>query len=85
MNWAWRVQLAAAVCALAACRAAEPSASAPGTQPSVTIVAAGDIAECPTGAAAGSMAAARSAGKLRQEGKTYVVVDGDIINVKFNL
>ena len=33
----------------------------------------------------GSMAAARSAGKLRQEGKTYLVKDGDIINVKFNL
>lgn len=35
--------------------------------------------------AAGSMAAARSAGRLRQEGKTYIVADGDIINVKFNL
>lgn len=34
---------------------------------------------------AGSMAAARTAGKLRQEGKTYVVQDGDIISVKFNL
>ncbi len=33
----------------------------------------------------GSMANARSAGKLRQEGKTYIVQDGDIINVKFNL
>lgn len=35
--------------------------------------------------ALGSMAAARTAGKLRQEGKTYLVKDGDIINVKFNL
>ncbi|NKQ34368.1 MAG: redox-regulated ATPase YchF [Chloroflexi bacterium] len=33
----------------------------------------------------GSMAAARSAGKLRQEGKTYIVQDGDVINIKFNL
>lgn len=35
--------------------------------------------------ALGSMAAARQAGKLRQEGKTYIVQDGDIINIKFNL
>lgn len=35
--------------------------------------------------ALGSMAAARNAGKLRQEGKTYLVKDGDIINIKFNL
>lgn len=35
--------------------------------------------------AAGSMAAARAAGKVRQEGKTYVVADGDVISVKFNL
>ncbi|MCB8985109.1 MAG: redox-regulated ATPase YchF [Ardenticatenaceae bacterium] len=33
----------------------------------------------------GSMAQARAAGKLRQEGKTYVMQDGDIINVKFNI
>lgn len=33
----------------------------------------------------GSMAEVRNAGKLRQEGKTYVVKDGDIINVKFNV
>jgi ribosome-binding ATPase YchF (GTP1/OBG family) len=33
----------------------------------------------------GSMAAARTAGKLRQEGKTYVIQDGDIVHVKFNL
>lgn len=75
MNWAWRVQLAAAVCALAACRAAEPSASAPGTQPSVTIVAAGDIAECPPGAAAGSMAAATAA--LVTAGDVAVLTLGD--------
>lgn len=33
----------------------------------------------------GGMAAARNAGKLRQEGKTYVMQDGDIVHVKFNL
>jgi GTP-binding protein YchF len=35
--------------------------------------------------AAGSIGAARTAGKLRQEGKQYVVQDGDVINIKFNL
>ena len=35
--------------------------------------------------ALGGMAKARSAGKLRQEGKTYIVQDGDIINIKFNI
>ncbi len=33
----------------------------------------------------GGLPAARTAGKLRQEGKTYVVQDGDIVHVKFNL
>lgn len=33
----------------------------------------------------GGMAEARSKGKLRQEGKEYVVLDGDIVNIKFNL
>lgn len=33
----------------------------------------------------GGMAQARTAGKLRQEGKTYIVADGDILHVKFNL
>lgn len=33
----------------------------------------------------GGLPQARAAGKLRQEGKTYVVQDGDVINVKFNL
>ncbi|MCA9924545.1 MAG: DUF933 domain-containing protein, partial [Anaerolineales bacterium] len=33
----------------------------------------------------GGLSQARAAGKLRQEGKTYIVQDGDIINVKFNL
>ncbi|MFO0728226.1 MAG: redox-regulated ATPase YchF [Myxococcota bacterium] len=33
----------------------------------------------------GSEAAARDAGKLRQEGKTYLVQDGDIFHFKFNV
>ena len=35
--------------------------------------------------AAGSMADARKVGKLRLEGKEYVVVDGDILNIRFNV
>lgn len=35
--------------------------------------------------ALGGMAPVRAAGKLRQEGKTYPVQDGDVINVKFNI
>jgi ribosome-binding ATPase len=34
---------------------------------------------------AGSMAEARSRGTLRQEGKSYVVADGDVIEVLFNV
>ena len=33
----------------------------------------------------GGMSQARTAGKLRQEGKTYLVQDGDIIHIKFNI
>jgi ribosome-binding ATPase len=33
----------------------------------------------------GSMAEARNKGKLRQEGKEYTVLDGDILNIKFNI
>lgn len=33
----------------------------------------------------GGLAQARTAGKLRQEGKTYIMKDGDIVNVKFNV
>jgi GTP-binding protein YchF len=36
-------------------------------------------------AAAGSMAAAREKGLIRQEGKDYVVQDGDVILFKFNV
>ena len=35
--------------------------------------------------AAGSMAAARAAGKVRQEGKEYVMADGDVVEFKFNV
>jgi ribosome-binding ATPase YchF (GTP1/OBG family) len=35
--------------------------------------------------AGGSNAAARAAGKVRLEGKDYVVQDGDIIVVRFNV
>lgn len=33
----------------------------------------------------GGLSPARTAGKLRQEGKTYTVKDGDVISVKFNV
>ena len=33
----------------------------------------------------GSMAKAREAGKLRLEGKDYRVLDGDIMNIRFNV
>lgn len=36
-------------------------------------------------AEAGDLKAARTAGKVRQEGKSYVVQDGDIIHFKFNV
>ena len=35
--------------------------------------------------ALGGLPQARTAGKLRQEGKTYIVQDGDVINIKFNV
>jgi hypothetical protein len=34
---------------------------------------------------AGSMATARSAGKVRMEGKDYVMTDGDVVDFKFNV
>ncbi len=33
--------------------------------------------------AAGSWDAARGAGKLRVEGKDYVVAEGDVVNIRF--
>jgi len=35
--------------------------------------------------AAGSMAEAKKRGTVRMEGKTYVVHDGDIMNILFNV
>ena len=35
--------------------------------------------------AAGSYAAARAAGKVRLEGKEYLVSDGDILVIRFNI
>jgi GTP-binding protein YchF len=35
--------------------------------------------------AAGSMAAAKAAGKVRMEGKDYVMADGDIVDFRFNV
>ncbi|ATA27936.1 GTP-binding and nucleic acid-binding protein YchF [Mycobacterium lepraemurium] len=35
--------------------------------------------------AAGSMAAAKAAGKVRMEGKDYVMVDGDVVEFRFNV
>ena len=36
-------------------------------------------------AAGGDMKTVKAAGKLRQEGRGYIVQDGDIINFKFNV
>jgi ribosome-binding ATPase YchF (GTP1/OBG family) len=35
--------------------------------------------------AAGSMAEAKKCAQVRQEGKTYVVQDGDCVNILFNV
>ena len=43
------------------------------------VVAHADLAE------AGQMRSAKAAGKVRQEGKTYVVQDGDVVHFKFNV
>ena len=34
---------------------------------------------------AGNMVAAKAAGKVRLEGKEYLVLDGDILNIRFNV
>ena len=34
---------------------------------------------------AGSMAAAKAAGKVRMEGKEYVMADGDVVEFRFNV
>lgn len=46
---------------------------------------AADIVSYPDMLAAGSLAAARSAGKVRTEGKTYVMQPDDIVDFKFNV
>ena len=35
--------------------------------------------------AAGSMQAAKAAGKVRMEGKDYVMADGDVVEFRFNV
>ena len=35
--------------------------------------------------AAGSMQAARAAGKVRIEGKDYIMQDGDVVEFRFNV
>ena len=35
--------------------------------------------------AAGSMTAAKAAGKVRMEGKEYVMADGDVVEFRFNV
>jgi len=35
--------------------------------------------------AAGSMAAAKAAGKVRMEGKDYVMHDGDVVEFRFGI
>ena len=44
-----------------------------------------EVFHCADLLAAGSEAAVRSAGKLRQEGKNYAVQDGDVIQFKFHV
>jgi len=34
---------------------------------------------------AGSMASAKAAGKVRMEGKEYVMADGDVVEFRFNV
>jgi len=46
---------------------------------------AADIVDYDDLLAAGSLSAARAAGKLRTEGKTYVMQPGDVVEFKFNV
>jgi GTP-binding protein YchF len=46
---------------------------------------AADIVSCPDLLAAGSLAAARGVGKVRTEGKTYVMQPDDVVEFKFNV
>jgi GTP-binding protein YchF len=44
-----------------------------------------EIVSYPDLVAAGSLAAARAAGKLRSEGKDYIMTDGDVVEFRFNV
>lgn len=44
-----------------------------------------EIVSCDDLVAAGSMAAAKAAGKVRIEGKDYVMADGDVVEFRFNV
>jgi GTP-binding protein YchF len=44
-----------------------------------------EIVSYPALVAAGSMGAAREAGKVRLEGKEYLMQDGDVVNFRFNV
>ena len=46
---------------------------------------AADIVSCPDLLAAGSLAAARGVGKVRTEGKTYIMQPDDVVEFKFNV
>ncbi|MEZ6330526.1 MAG: DUF933 domain-containing protein [Candidatus Saccharimonadales bacterium] len=46
---------------------------------------AADVVDYQDLIAAGSLAAARAAGKVRTEGKTYVMQPGDVVEFKFNV
>ena len=46
---------------------------------------AADVVDCDDLLSAGSLSAARSAGKLRTEGKTYVMQPNDVVEFKFNV
>ena len=38
-----------------------------------------------TWVAAGSMGAAKAAGRVRMEGKDYIMKDGDVVELRFNV
>jgi ribosome-binding ATPase YchF (GTP1/OBG family) len=44
-----------------------------------------EVMRCEDLLAAGSEAALKAAGKFRLEGKDYIVKDGDIVHIRFNV
>lgn len=44
-----------------------------------------EVVSFPDLVAAGSMADAKAAGKVRMEGKDYVMTDGDVVEFRFNV